>query len=80
LNVLFRANVIEDVTEAHLLNSIVYNSTASSNEAIYDLYVAGDMSPTQKVIDAQSGSAEYLFPMRPSPNTFFRGKHLLDLR
>jgi hypothetical protein len=73
------ANVLEDVTEAHLLNAIVYNSTASSNEAIYDLYVAGDMSATQKVIDATSGSAEYLFPMRPSPNTFIRGKHLLDL-
>lgn len=68
-----------DINEAHLLNALTYNSTAESTEAGYERHTVGDDDLTQKVIDAASGSTEYLFPCMPSANTFWRGKHLLDM-
>lgn len=71
--------VLSDVLEAHLLNSICYNSTASVTEAVYEQSLVGDLSLTQKILNASNpAGVEYLFPIFQQ-NTVLRGAHFMDM-
>jgi hypothetical protein len=72
------ATVCADVLEAHLLNSITYNSTATVTEALMERHVVGDDDLTQKLLNISATYYEVMFPIHP-PNSFLRGKRLVDL-
>lgn len=73
------ATVCADVLEAHLCNSITYNMTAPSTEALMERHVVGDDDLTQKLLNVVPGNYyEVMFPVHP-PNSFMRGRRLIDL-